>query len=95
MPIGIMKIEFYLPACSSLKDKRHILKPMLARLHKEFNISIAEYDHLDVWKSSTIMIAMVSNDSKYLQRHLLKIQEFIKGHWPDLQITKDNIEIIV
>ena len=95
MPIWIIEIEFYLPSCSSLKAKRHILKPMLARLHKEFNISIAEYDRHDVWKSSSIMIAMVSNDSKHLQRNLLKIQEFIEGHWPDLQITKDNIEIIM
>jgi uncharacterized protein YlxP (DUF503 family) len=34
------------------EGKRSRLKPLLARLHREFNISVAEVDRNDAWKEA-------------------------------------------
>jgi uncharacterized protein len=36
--IGQLTIYLHLPGCASLKEKRGRLKPLLARLHREFNL---------------------------------------------------------
>ncbi|MCH7481016.1 MAG: DUF503 family protein, partial [Chloroflexi bacterium] len=39
MVVGILKLHIHLAGCSSLKEKRGRLKPLLTRLRREFNIS--------------------------------------------------------
>ncbi|MEA3351333.1 MAG: DUF503 domain-containing protein [Chloroflexota bacterium] len=94
MIIGLLTIYIHIPGCSSLKEKRSRLKPLLARLHREFNISAAEIDHNDVWQSAAIACALVSNDLNHVQRKLQKILQWVETHWPDVTVMDDHIEII-
>jgi len=94
MAIGLLTLHIYIPGCSSLKEKRSRLKPLLARLHREFNISVAEVDHNDTWQSTTIACAVVSNDSRHAQRILQRIGKWIEATWPDLMIQDTHIELI-
>jgi uncharacterized protein YlxP (DUF503 family) len=94
MSIGILTIKIHLPGCSSLKEKRRRLKPLINRLHREFNISVAEIDHLDVWQTSMIACALVSNDHRHTQRCLQSVVRWVEDNWPDIIIVRDQIEII-
>ena len=68
MSLGLLTIHLYLAGCTSLKGKRRRLKPLLHRLHREFNISVAEIDHQDRWQEAIIACALISNDSGHTQR---------------------------
>lgn len=57
MVIGVCTIELHLPGIGSLKQKRSILKPLLARLHNTFNISAAEIERKDSWQSTITAVA--------------------------------------
>lgn len=94
MPIGLLMIHIHLPGCSSLKEKRSRLKPLLARLRKEFNISVAEMDHLDAWSESVIACAQVSNDNRHTQRILQKVVNWIEKYWPDVELIDESIEML-
>ncbi len=94
MNVGILTLQICLPGCGSLKEKRRRLKPLITRLHKEFNISVAEIDHLDVWQTSMIACAVVSNDNAHTQRSLQHVVRWIELNWPDINLTSDHIEII-
>ena len=94
MSIGFLTLQINLPGCGSLKEKRRRLKPLITRLHKEFNISVAEIDHLDIWQSSMIACAVVSNDNAHSQRILQQVVKWIEVNWPDISLTSDHIEII-
>lgn len=94
MPIGLSFISLHFPTCRSLKAKRHIIKPVLSRLHKEFNISVVEYDRQDAWQHAELGIAMISNDHKQIESIYLSILDFFGSNWPDIQIVDDNLEII-
>jgi len=94
MSIGILTIEIHLPGCSSLKEKRHRLKPLINRLQREFNISVAEINHHDVWQTSMVACALVSNDHRHTQRCLQSVVRWVEDNWPDINIIGDQIEII-
>ena len=91
--IGILTLHLHIPGCKSLKEKRSRLKPLLARLHKEFNISVAEMDANDVWQSAVIACAVVSNDGAQAQRTLQTVSVWVESHWPDVTIVDEEFEI--
>lgn len=94
MSIGILKLDLHLPGCTSLKEKRSRLSPLVARLRREFNISIAEVDRLDAWQEAVIACALVSNSEAHTQRSLQAIIDWIEKNWHDIDLTNDHIEIL-
>ncbi|MCK5314574.1 MAG: DUF503 domain-containing protein [Anaerolineales bacterium] len=94
MPIGLLTLHLQIPGCTSLKEKRRRLKPLLARLHREFNISVAEMDQNDAWGESVIACALVSNDHKHVQRSLQKVLHWVESSWPDVFVVSEEFEII-
>ena len=87
-------MQLSLPGCASLKEKRRHIKPVLARLHREFNISSAELDLQDRWQECVIGCVTVSNDAAQNQRLLQQVVDFTARNWPDLPILDHRIEII-
>ncbi len=94
MALGILTLYIRIPGCKSLKDKRSRLKPLLARLHREFNISVAELDLHDKWQEAVIGCALISNDNAHTQRNLQAIVTWLETHWPDIDLVDEQIEII-
>ncbi len=92
--IGVLTLELQIPGCTSLKEKRSRLKPLLSRLHREFNISAAEVDHQDAWQAAVIACAIVSNDPAHSQRVLQQVVQWLESNWPDVEIVEDRIELI-
>jgi uncharacterized protein len=94
MTLGLLTLQLRLPGCQSLKEKRSRLKPLLARLHREFNISTAELDLQDAWQEALIGCALVSNDAAHTQRALQTVSAWVETNWPDVEIIDDQIEIL-
>ena len=94
MSIGILTIQLHLPGCSSLKEKRSLIKPILARLPREFNVATAEIDFQDVWQDSVIGCVTISSDPTQNQRLLQQVIEFTGRNWPNLLMIDQRIEII-
>ena len=42
MTIGFCRLELYLPAAASLKDRRQVARSMTARIRNKFNVAVAE-----------------------------------------------------
>ena len=92
--IAIITIHLHLPACSSLKEKRGRIKPLIARLHREFNISVAEVDLQDKRQAAVIACAMVGNERGHLESALQRVAKWVESHWTDGDVIEQKIEII-
>ena len=92
--VGLCIVEFHLPGVSSLKEKRSILKSMLARMHNAFNVSAAEVDYQDMWQSSIIAFAIVSNSSIHVNQVANKTIRWIEAHYPEALIVDQQIEVL-
>jgi uncharacterized protein YlxP (DUF503 family) len=93
MVVGACSLQLHLPACTSLKAKRGRLKPLLARLHREFNVAAAEVDLHDVWHSAAIGIVVVSNDAGQAQAHLENVVKWVEHNRPEVQVVDAQIEL--
>ncbi len=94
MVCAILIIDIRFSDCRTLKEKRSALKPLLHRLHREFNVSAAEVDKNDVWNESIIGCALVSNDKCFAQASLAKIPDFITNHFSASDILQFSIQIM-
>lgn len=94
MSVGVLTLQIQLPGCKSLKEKRSRLKPLITRLHREFNLSVAEQAQQDVWDEATIGCAMISNEHQFLESSLQTVIHWLNKNWPDIYLVDDHIEII-
>jgi uncharacterized protein len=94
MAIGILTLHFFLPGCQSLKEKRSRIKPILFRLHREFNLSVSEMGHQDTWQEAVLFCALICNDSGLIQQEIERVMHFTEAMWPDCNLLDHNLEII-
>ena len=91
---GILTIHLHLAGCQSLKDKRSVVKSLIAKLRNKYNASIAEVGYMDKWQDSEIAIVVVSNSSSKTNEILQNILNWISNNWHSGYIVDDKIEII-
>jgi len=94
MIIGACILELYLPGSSSLKGKRRLLKPLLARLRRKFNLAAAEVGSNDFWQSAEIAFVTVANDAGRVHAMLERTVHWIEVHRPEVQVVDWEIEIL-
>ncbi len=78
MVIGILELEIKLFFSDSLKDKRRIIKSLIDRIRNNFNVSVSEIRHQDLWQRAGLGIALLTTEGKFAQSILSKIVDFIK-----------------
>jgi uncharacterized protein YlxP (DUF503 family) len=94
MVVGTCQIELTLPGVSSLKEKRGILKGLLAQVTKKFHLSAAEVGLNDVWQSSTIGLAVVSNSAIHAEGVLENAVRWIEEYRPDVMVVDYYVECV-
>jgi len=92
--VATLTTHLHLPTCASLKEKRGRIKPLIARLHREFNVSVAEMDLQDKWQEAVIVCAMVGNEGRHLESALQSVAKWVEGHWTEGDVIEQRIEII-
>lgn len=94
MVLGLLSLHIVVPGCTSLKEKRSRIKPLVLRLHREFNVSTAEIGRLDAWQEALVGCVMISNETAFTHKALQQIVVWVENSWPDLQIIDDQIEFL-
>ena len=93
MIIGVLTIELLVPGSNSLKDKRQVVKSLLANIKNKFNVSAAEIDNLDSHRRAGLAFACVSNERGMANRMLDKIIDYIQTN-PLCEIGESDIEFL-
>ncbi len=94
MIIGACSLELYLPGNGSLKGKRQIIKSLIARLRREFNVSVAEVGANDMWQSAVIGVVCVSNERNYAHGLLTRVVRWVEENRLDCDLIDYQIEIL-
>lgn len=90
--VTLLSIKVGLPECASLKEKRSQLKPIMSRIHKVYNASVAETGLQDFWQSAWLTCALVSNDARFNAKVANEILHEIETRFPHLVIDEYHIE---
>jgi uncharacterized protein len=79
MLVALQRFDLRIPGCSSLKEKRHVVKTLSNAIRAKFNVAFAEVDHLDLWQRTTIAVAAVGNETYHLRRVMHEIEMMVDG----------------
>ena len=92
--LAVLTIHLHLPGCASLKEKRGRIKPFMARLQRQFNISVAEMAMHDQWQQAVIGCVMIGNQSAFLESAMRTIEHWTEANWTDGDVIDQHVEFI-
>ena len=78
MIVGLLTIQIHLHGIGSLKDKRRIIKSLTGRIKARFNFSIAEVAANDSKAQAVIGLAVVANDTVFINKQLDTVINFVR-----------------
>lgn len=94
MAVGLLTLHIAIFDCRSLKQKRSRIQPILARLHREFNIAASEMGLQDHHHEAEIQCTALSTSSREVHSFLQRVVDFFTETWPDVEILQYRIECI-
>lgn len=71
--------ELAIPGCSSLKQKRAVVRSIRDRLRSKFNVSVAETGLQDVHARAELSMAVVTTDRRLASSILDKTDLFVES----------------
>ena len=92
--VGLLTLEVYIPGVGSLKEKRGNIKPLLARIRKEFNVSAAEIEDMDQLGHMVIGVAAVSSSADYVHGLLERVAQSVEAWRLDAELVDYTIEML-
>jgi uncharacterized protein YlxP (DUF503 family) len=66
MWIGWLELDLLLGDVHSLKEKRSVVRPLVAELRRRFSVSAAETDSLDLYRRAGLGIAVTAPDRAHV-----------------------------
>jgi uncharacterized protein len=93
MVIGVVSWALHVAGAQSLKDKRGVIKSMKARMHNEFNVSVAETAHHDSWQTAELTACVVAVDRVQAEKVLQEVDRFVEGN-PLCRITETQTSFL-
>lgn len=77
MVVSVITWELHLDGCTSLKQKRAVLRSLKDRLRGRHNVSVAETKYQDTWQRAELCAATVSSDRQRAQQVLSRADSLV------------------
>jgi uncharacterized protein YlxP (DUF503 family) len=68
--VGALELDVLLGDVHSLKQKRSVVRPVIAELRRKYDVSVAEAGHQDLHRRALIGVAVVAADSDHVHEVL-------------------------
>lgn len=94
MTVGLCRVRLHLPGNQSLKEKRQVVKSLLARLHNKFNVAAAEVDDHDRWQMTSLGITCVTTSESHAHQIMSSVVAFIRSERPDAELVDYCTEVL-
>ena len=93
MVIGTLVLRLQVPESGSLKEKRQVVRSLVARVRRTFDVAIAEVGDQDLWQAVQLGVACVSNDARHADEVCQKVLNFVAADGEAL-LTDSRFEIL-
>ena len=77
MWVGWIEFDLLLGDVHSLKEKRSVVRPLIAELRRRFQLSVAEVGDLELHRRSGIGVTAVAADSAHVVSTLDEVERFV------------------
>jgi uncharacterized protein YlxP (DUF503 family) len=90
--VALERFDLRIPGCTSLKEKRHVVKTLTAAIRQKFNVSVAEVDHHDLWQRTALAVAVASGDGYQAKRVLHEVEKLV-DRWVEVDLIDAELTL--
>jgi len=83
-----------MPACQSLKDKRQIVKSLIAQAQNHFQVAVAEVECQDQWQVGVLGVSCVSTSASHADEVIARAVNYIATRKVDAQVLEYQTEVV-
>lgn len=94
MIVATARITLQVPSSRSLKDKRQVVRSLLAQVRREFSLSAAEVDAQDRLQVAVLGLAVVSNDGRHAEEVIAKAVRFLESRMYEAHLLSYETELL-
>ncbi|WP_207344709.1 DUF503 family protein [Arthrobacter sp. E3] len=93
MWIGWIEFDLLFGDIHSLKEKRSVLRPVLAEVRKRFDVSIAEVDLQDLHRRAAVGAGLVAADRAHIVEVLDAVEDYV-AYRPGIDLLSSRRRMI-
>jgi len=87
MWVGVLSVDVRLGDVRSLKEKRSLVRPVVAELRRKYDVAAAESGHLELHRRAEVGVAVVAADRAHCVEVLDACERLVAGH-PELELLE-------
>jgi len=84
--VGVGKIWLAIAGCGSLKEKRSVMRPLLARLRETYGASAAEVGLADARDRGLVGVAVIGAGGRHVDSWLARVVEGVR-RWRGVEVV--------
>jgi uncharacterized protein YlxP (DUF503 family) len=93
MVVGTLIADLLLGDVHSLKEKRGIVRPIVAELRRRFEVSAAETGDQDLHRRAEISAALVAADHRHVAEVLAACERLLAGR-PEIELLSTRTRVL-
>ncbi|HEV2951769.1 MAG TPA: DUF503 domain-containing protein, partial [Actinomycetota bacterium] len=88
--MAALRLDLRIPACGSLKEKRHVVKTLSSGIRSTFEVAVAETGYQDKWQRAELGVAAVAAEGYHLKRVMHSVGRFVE-RWAEVEIIDSDL----
>ncbi len=92
MFVGSLALDLVLGDVHSLKEKRGVVRPIVAELKRKYDVSAAEAGHLDLHRRALIGVAVVAADAQHCRDVLDRCERAVADR-PEIELLSAHRQL--
>jgi uncharacterized protein YlxP (DUF503 family) len=89
---GALALDLLLGDVHSLKEKRSVVRPIVAELKRKHDVSAAEAGHLDLHRRALVGVAVVAADATHVRRVLDACERLVADR-PEVEVLSAHRQL--
>jgi len=91
--VGALELDVLLGDVSSLKQKRSLVRPIIAELRRKFEVAAAEAGQHELHRRTSIGVSVVSPDSAHMHQVLDACERLVAAR-PELELLSAHRRVL-
>jgi uncharacterized protein YlxP (DUF503 family) len=92
MYVGSLTLDLLLGDVHSLKEKRSLVRPVVAELRRKFEVSAAETGNQELHRRAEVGVAVAAADAAHCRAVLTACEELVAGR-PELELLAARLRV--
>jgi uncharacterized protein YlxP (DUF503 family) len=80
MTVATLRLKLLVAECHSTREKRRLMRAIIEKLHRHFNVSVAEGDHDANPAQADLSVAVVARTRREARETLARVADAVAAH---------------